>query len=69
MHYFNIMCLLLRRLGEATMNIISGTAVPVNLMVLQPENGRTLYSLTGVEWGALNDAAENRDRYGNVWPC
>ena len=49
------------------MNIISGTAVPVNLMVLQPENGRTLYSLTGVEWGALNDAAENRDRY--IWQC
>ena len=51
------------------MNIISGTAVPVNLMMLQPENGRTLYSLSGVEWGALNDATENRDRYGNVQLC
>ena len=58
-----------RRLGEATMNIVSGTAVPVNLMTLQPENGRTLYALSGVEWGALNDAAENRDRYGNVQSC
>ena len=49
------------------MNIISGAAVPVNLMMLQPENGRTLYSLSSVEWGALNDAAENRDRYSNVF--
>ena len=67
-----LLCILLctsRRLGEATMNIISGTAVPVNLMMLQPENGRTLYSLSGVEWGALNDATENRDRYGNVQLC
>ena len=55
-----------RRLGEATMNIISGMAAPVNLMVLQPENGRTLYALSGVEWGALNDATENRDRYDNI---
>ena len=45
------------------MDIIAGTAVPVNLMTLQPENGRTLYALSGVEWGALNDATENRDRY------
>lgn len=45
------------------MDIISGVAVPVNLMMLQPENGRTLYAMSGVEWGALNDAMENRDRY------
>lgn len=55
-----------RCLGEATMNIISGVAAPVNLMVLQPENGKTLYALSGVEWGALNDATENRDRYDNI---
>ena len=51
-----------RRLGEATLDIISGDSVPVNLMALQPESGKTLYAMSGLQWGALNDAAENRDR-------
>ena len=51
-----------RRLGEATMDVISGEAVPVSLMALQPENGKTLYALSSIQWGALNDAEENRDR-------
>lgn len=44
------------------MDVISGTIVPVNLAVLQPESGKTLYALSSVHWGALNDASENRDR-------
>lgn len=45
------------------MDIISGEALPVNLMALQPENGNTLFALSTIQWGALNDAAKNRDRY------
>ena len=44
------------------MDIIAGATVPVNLMCLQPENGKTLYALSGIQWGALNEASENRDR-------
>ena len=45
------------------MDIISGVARPVNLMALQPESGKTLFALSSIQWGALNDATRNRDRY------
>ena len=51
-----------RRLGEAMLDVISGERVPVNLMVLQPETGKTLYAMSGLQWGALDDASQNRDR-------
>ena len=58
-----ILIFTIRRLGEAAMDIISGVARPVNIMALQPENGKTLFALSSIQWGALNDAAKNRDRY------
>ena len=32
----------------------------------QPENGRTLYAFSSIEWGVFKEAYENRDRLVHV---
>ncbi|XP_031549898.1 acylglycerol kinase, mitochondrial-like [Actinia tenebrosa] len=57
-----------KEIGQAAMAIVKGNTHSIDVMEIKGEGGRPTYALSGLQWGAFQDAAESYDKYWITGP-
>ncbi|XP_071786641.1 acylglycerol kinase, mitochondrial-like [Asterias amurensis] len=57
-----------RWMGNAAMAVIKGVTEPVDVMAIQGEDGRSVFTVNSLEWGPLHEARENNTKYWYFGP-
>ncbi|XP_006819510.1 acylglycerol kinase, mitochondrial-like [Saccoglossus kowalevskii] len=55
-------------MGGAALSIIQGWSKPMNVMKIEGEEGKTVYAMTGVQWGLYKDSQEKSTKYWYFGP-